>query len=217
MFDPLISTVSMNISQPEPSSVGVISAVLTIAPSIVTGHPPEYWNGAKSLRKGTAPAFVSNSETRRSWDTICRTVPIVDIASALRCIEQNQSYLSASSPSSQTALPAMKKGLLRKSSVSLYTSSHVPRMASRSAGLSAPTDSISTTDRNMAAVVAAVAVSPRLQLAARPRMDIFVLRSFALASTSAYSFSSSSRGAGGAEFSSTGDATGGSRAVSPLV
>jgi hypothetical protein len=93
--------VSIKSSQPVPSSVEVISAELTIAPSMVTfkvsaklemelfyffhrtlglvsvgiltGKPPEYLKGAKSLKNGTAPTFTSNSETSRVLETICRT------------------------------------------------------------------------------------------------------------------------------------------------
>jgi hypothetical protein len=93
--------VSIKSSQPVPSSVEVISAELTIAPSMVTfkvsgklerelscffqhtlglvsvgtltGKPPEYLNGVKSLKNGTAPTTTSNSETSRVLETICRT------------------------------------------------------------------------------------------------------------------------------------------------
>ena len=69
-FDPLISTVSMCSSHSAASSSSedddgaAASAVLTMAPSIVNGNPPEYLNpGKKSDRNGTAPTLTSNSFT----------------------------------------------------------------------------------------------------------------------------------------------------------
>mmetsp|Transcript_8068 Transcript_8068/g.15101 ORF Transcript_8068/g.15101 Transcript_8068/m.15101 type:complete len:200 (-) Transcript_8068:188-787(-) len=56
----------------------------------------------------------------------CRTLPTLENASAARCMSQNQSKRAASSPSLQSARPAMKNGDDRKSCVSAKTSSHVP-------------------------------------------------------------------------------------------
>mmetsp|Transcript_3849 Transcript_3849/g.9813 ORF Transcript_3849/g.9813 Transcript_3849/m.9813 type:complete len:228 (-) Transcript_3849:96-779(-) len=108
--------------------IGVASAVLTMAPSTVTGSPPEYFNiGRKSDRNGTAPTFTSNSLTSLPSDEItCRTTPMVDTARAARCILQNQSYCAACSGVLHVERPARKKGDDRNSCVFEYRSSHVP-------------------------------------------------------------------------------------------
>ena len=66
-FDPLISTMSKYSSHTTAllsEDDGAASAVLTMAPSIVNGNPPEYLNpGKKSDRNGTAPTLTLNSIT----------------------------------------------------------------------------------------------------------------------------------------------------------
>mmetsp|Transcript_9857 Transcript_9857/g.31250 ORF Transcript_9857/g.31250 Transcript_9857/m.31250 type:complete len:244 (-) Transcript_9857:82-813(-) len=134
MLLPLISTVSISSLHASPR-LDSTDAVETIAPLTASGMPPEYRRkGSASERNGTAPAETSNSLTTEPRPTICRTFPMVEMARAARCMSQNQSYRAAWAPSSQTARPAMKNGLERKSCVSEKTSSQVPSQSGESVG-----------------------------------------------------------------------------------
>ena len=149
------------------------------------------------MRKGTAPAAVSNSETILSSETIWRTAPIVAIESAARCCSQNQSYRAASAPSAQTARPAMKKGLERKSWVSEKASVHVPShaYAGCSVGLSASSRDAS---ERASTFCASVALSPRPQPAAsRSSAYASRVRSAAALSAAALSAAASAAATGG--------------------